>query len=71
MIKRIKNKTKRKESAFSLITGCTKEELDFFMSEDGTEDKIREAKRKTEKEKQTGNKISDLFFLSDYPREGN
>jgi hypothetical protein len=71
MIKRIKNKTKRKESALPLTTGCTEEELNFFISEDGTEEKIREASRKTKKEKQTGNKISDLFFLSDYPREGN
>ncbi len=70
-MRHIKNKTKRKESAFSLIPGGTKEELDFFISENGTEDKKRKASRRTKKEKQTKNKISDLFFLSDYPREGD
>ncbi|MCD6153768.1 MAG: hypothetical protein J7J07_07650 [Syntrophobacterales bacterium] len=66
-MKHIKSKTKHKESALPLISECTKEELDFFISED---EKI-EAGKNTKKEKQTKNKISDLFFLSDYPREGD
>jgi len=59
------NKNKSEDNTHSLISsaGNKEKELDFFISENNDDMK------KKLKEKETGNKKSDVFFLYDYPWE--